>query len=68
MWSEVYSKDEPAMTAWALRNKFGKQNTNKRVCFKEIAIGIYGPAAPVTGMLDALQSMRSQQYLGVLHL
>ena len=44
-----------AMTAWDLRNSYGQKkstiNTGKnqyQVCFKQLAIGIYGPAAPVT--------------------
>eukprot|EP00981_Chlorochromonas_danica_P007801 scaffold1884_cov343-Ochromonas_danica.AAC.18 len=48
MWSRVYSHspEKPALTAWDLREKFS--GTTKRVCFKELAVGIYGPAAPIT--------------------
>lgn len=37
-----YSVLHPAL-AWH-RNEFGKSN----VCFKQVAVGIYGPAAPTT--------------------
>lgn len=53
MWKKVYSSDNgqlPAMTAWDLKNKFrsiGNGKTNK-ICFKKLAVGIYGPAAPIT--------------------
>lgn len=34
------------MTAWDLKNMYGKQG--KRLCFKNLGIGIYGPASPIT--------------------
>lgn len=59
MWKEVYaSPTRPTMTAWALRNAYGQHTSNsnanaglthkRQVCFKNLAIGIYGPAAPIT--------------------
>jgi hypothetical protein len=37
-----------AMTAWDLRQRFKETPPGKRVCFRNLAIGIYGPAAPMT--------------------
>ena len=37
-----------AMTAWDLRQRFGKTPKGKKVCFRDLAIGIFGPAAPMT--------------------
>eukprot|EP01035_Chromulina_nebulosa_P019476 gene19476-25358_t len=50
MWSQVYGAGRPVMTAWDLKNKYedNKYDTNGRTCFDNIAIGIYGPAAPIT--------------------
>eukprot|EP01038_Epipyxis_sp_PR26KG_P009752 gene9752-13119_t len=58
MWSKVYSSGldaAKAMTAWDLNKKYHNNNHNhdsmrirKNVCFKELIIGIYGPAAPIT--------------------
>lgn len=40
-----------AMTAWDLRIKYGdklKENgSNKKICFRDLAIGIYGPAGKI---------------------
>eukprot|EP01036_Dinobryon_divergens_P033044 gene33044-42754_t len=50
MWSKVYSSktsDLPTLTAWDLKHRYPEQ-PRKKVCFKELAIGIYGPAAPIT--------------------
>ena len=48
MWSKVFSSPKhQTLTAWDLRNIHGK-DTNRRVCFKKLAINIYGPAAPIT--------------------
>jgi hypothetical protein len=59
MWTRVYSPahsitadplDAPrrrVMTAWDLRKKYGSDWSN-RVCFRQAAVGIYGPAAPIT--------------------
>ena len=35
------------MSAWALRQRFGPNGLH-RVCFRNVSVGIYGPAAPVT--------------------
>jgi len=54
IWSRVYSPatgDDVAkkhvMTAWDLRKKYGS-DPSRRVCFRKAAVGIYGPAAPIT--------------------
>lgn len=45
VWSKVFSSGGlPALTAFDLSKKF----KGKRVCFRDIAINIYGPAAPIT--------------------
>ena len=42
---------KPPMTSWDLRSHFGRQNDKpnpkNRVCYKKLAINIYGPAAPI---------------------
>ena len=55
MWKHAYSQGEnkPVRTAWDLKNDFGANKKNSkgmqhRVCFKNLAVGIYGPAAPIT--------------------
>lgn len=54
MWSKVFSSSSgslPAMTAWDIKKKFkniGNDGRSNKICFKDLAIGIYGPAAPVT--------------------
>lgn len=58
IWEKVFSAGggiaaaPGAMSAWALKNRFGKQGKQGgeeyRVCFKSLAVGIYGPAAPIT--------------------
>ena len=51
IWTRVYSpKNIPSkkvITAWNLREKYGN-NPNSRLCFRNAAVGIYGPAAPIT--------------------
>lgn len=54
MWKLVYSGSKyPALTAWDIKKLYSQvgkaatENKNK-VCFKQLAIGIYGPAAPIT--------------------
>jgi len=50
LWSKVFTsnnKDRKTMTSWDLKLKYGN-NINKNICFKDLAIGIYGPAAPIT--------------------
>lgn len=46
MWSKVFSHGHPALTAFQLKEKYGKMQG--KVCFRKLAIGIYGPAAPTT--------------------
>lgn len=56
MWKHAYSQGGAAKTvrtAWDLKKDFGgnphnQKGVNHRVCFKDIAVGIYGPAAPIT--------------------
>ena len=55
MWRQAFSQgsDKPVRTAWDLKNDFGANPKNSkgkehRVCFKNLAVGIYGPAAPIT--------------------
>jgi hypothetical protein len=57
MWSKVFSQGNEdvtkpgamtAMTAWDLRQRFKDTPPGKKVCFRNLAIGIYGPAAPMT--------------------
>jgi len=43
---------KPPMTSWDLRSHFGRtergtSNVKNRVCYKQLAINIYGPAAPI---------------------
>lgn len=43
---------KPPMSSWDLRSHFGKtasgaSNINNRVCYKQLAVNIYGPAAPI---------------------
>lgn len=44
MWSGPFHGNFPPLTAWDLRSHFG---SSKRVCFKSLAVGIYGPASPI---------------------
>ena len=49
IWSKAFSSGQlPAINAWDIRHMYGKTMKGKRVCFKELAISIYGPAAPIT--------------------
>ena len=49
MWSKVFGYSHKPMTAWDLKKKVQKQNgIDTRTCYKNLAIGIYGPAAPMT--------------------
>ena len=42
------------MSAWALRQRFGpkpgsqRRDTTHRVCYRNVSVGIYGPASPIT--------------------
>ena len=44
MWSRVFRGTRPPLTAWQIGQKYGAKN----VCFKKVAIGILGAAAPTT--------------------
>ena len=44
MWSKVFRGTRPPLTAWQIGQKYGDKN----VCFKKVAIGILGAAAPTT--------------------
>lgn len=50
MWESVYTHDPSrrALTAWDIRILAQAHKQKKRVCFKDLAVGIYGPAAPIT--------------------
>jgi hypothetical protein len=49
MWEEVFSHGHLTQTSWDLRLAYGKEHPqNNYVCFKSLAMGIYGPAAPTT--------------------
>lgn len=50
MWSDVFSHGHDTMTSWDLKKKFSPKDDNKHnyICFKKVAMGIYGPAAPTT--------------------
>jgi hypothetical protein len=55
IWKQAFSQggpSKPAMTAWDIKNAYGdapgKKGVNHRVCFRDLAVGIYGPAAPIT--------------------
>jgi hypothetical protein len=46
MWSRVFSGKYPAMTAWDLKNTYrrvgkGEGEKKNKVCFKQLAIGMY---------------------------
>ncbi|RYH16238.1 glycosyltransferase family 61 protein [archaeon] len=47
MWSQVYSPSPqlPTNTAWDLKATLAQ---HKQVCFRNLSVGIYGPAAPMT--------------------
>eukprot|EP00614_Pseudopedinella_elastica_P013743 CAMPEP_0172585074 /NCGR_PEP_ID=MMETSP1068-20121228/4546_1 /TAXON_ID=35684 /ORGANISM="Pseudopedinella elastica, Strain CCMP716" /LENGTH=568 /DNA_ID=CAMNT_0013379417 /DNA_START=188 /DNA_END=1895 /DNA_ORIENTATION=- len=45
MWSRVFAGRRAPLTAWDLKTKYGKQS---RVCYRKLALGIYGPASPIT--------------------
>ena len=50
LWDKVFAsndKKRPTMTSWDLKLKYCS-NVKKSVCFIDFAIGIYGPAAPIT--------------------
>ena len=54
----MYSLGPPTLDAWDLRQIYGNPALNsshfippdskKKVCFRDVAVGIYGPAAPMT--------------------
>lgn len=47
MWSKVFAHGHQPVTAWDLKLKYADK-TRARACFKNLAVGIYGPAAPMT--------------------
>jgi hypothetical protein len=50
IWAGPFSGSKPVLDAWGIRENFGRRakGRNHRVCFRELAINIYGPAAPIT--------------------
>eukprot|EP00904_Undaria_pinnatifida_P005266 jgi/Undpi1/186/HiC_scaffold_1.g00183.m1 len=44
MWDKVFGAGHPTLTSWEL----GKRHGGKKVCFRDLTVGIYGPAAPTT--------------------
>jgi hypothetical protein len=59
IWTKVYSSSfgddiakRKVITAWDLSQKYGPANkaggsVNNRICFRQAAVGIFGPAAPI---------------------
>jgi EGF domain-specific O-GlcNAc transferase len=50
IWEEAFSNGHhgTTLTSWDLKLKFGRSGNDYRVCFKKLAVGIYGPASPIT--------------------
>ena len=52
IWNKVFAKSGlRLMTAWDLKSKYDSKVTNgkkSKVCFKNLATNIYGPASPIT--------------------
>ncbi|CAM9624496.1 unnamed protein product, partial [Discosporangium mesarthrocarpum] len=44
IWEKVFGTQRPPLTGWDLAWLYGR----KRVCFQDLAIGIFGPASPTT--------------------
>eukprot|EP00903_Cladosiphon_okamuranus_P018385 g16911.t1 len=44
MWDKVFGVGRPTLTAWDVGLQYG----DGKVCFRDLTIGIYGPAAPTT--------------------
>jgi len=44
IWEKVFAGDRPPLTAWDLKSKYGA----KKLCFRNLAVGIFGPASPIT--------------------
>lgn len=44
LWGKVFKGLRPPLTAWDLKEKYG----GKKVCYRNLAIGILGAASPVT--------------------
>jgi len=46
LWTEAFSNgaDGHVLTAWEAKEKYGGRN----ICFKQLAVGIVGPASPLT--------------------
>lgn len=47
MWAKPFSGSRPTLDAWNIRQLYGSR-PDYRVCFRELAVGIYGPASPIT--------------------
>ena len=47
IWAKPFGVGHTPKTAWDLKNEFGHMK-NKNICFRQIAVGIYGPAMPFT--------------------
>jgi len=58
IWAKPFSGKYPVLDAWDLRTRFGhstsatssatRSSSPHRVCFRDLTVGIYGPAAPIT--------------------
>jgi len=44
IWSRVFAGKRPPLTAWDLKTKY----KGGKVCYRDLALGIYGPASPIT--------------------
>jgi hypothetical protein len=44
IWEKVFAGRHTPLTAWDLKTKYGAKN----LCFRKLAVGIYGPASPIT--------------------
>lgn len=47
IWEKVFSGKYAVKDAWDIRARFGR-SPRHRVCFRDLTVGIYGPAAPIT--------------------
>ncbi|CAM9414867.1 unnamed protein product, partial [Hapterophycus canaliculatus] len=44
MWDKVFGAGAPTLTAWEVGQQYG----GGKVCFRDVTVGIFGPAAPTT--------------------
>ncbi|CAM9823055.1 unnamed protein product [Ascophyllum nodosum] len=44
MWERVFGVGRPTLTAW----EAGRRYSQRKTCFRDLTVGIYGPAAPTT--------------------